>query len=473
MSNLDIGLLVVLLSQIAFLATSKPSRTRDYLLPAAFFLSIGLATILLCFSQTTNENILVQLLSGRRLQSRSDLATFAFAITCGFLLGWLMGLVVRDKRWVRIVGTAALYFLFASSVCLLASKEILSRYLANPGSSGSNGLLVKESASGWSVRKVTDLSVSPTSMALLDNGDILVAGYSGGYFQTGGVIKVVVGSEGVRQSFVASGMTRPHGIAVRNGKIYVSRAGQYSRAVGGRLVQMNTGCITEFQDLDADGIYEFAEDIVAELPGAQLPDGLHQNNNIAFTQEGKLLVTVGTPTDHAPPVGPIDGVILEVDVPKKDYSIYASGFRNPFGIAISEEGRVFCTDNDSNDTNFGDRLIELKKGADYGHPYTSAKGVEVSGAEAIFARVPSGQGIAFYPRSGNQTMRGKLLLACYGDDSVGVVDPTLASTTGSQNSKVSFLAKVPGPVAVCCTDDGVIYACSYKEKSLYEIRYNP
>ena len=473
MSNLDVGFLVVLFSQLAFLATSKPTRTREYLLPVAFFISIGLITVLLCFSQTTNENILVQLLSGRRLESRTDLATFAFAITCGLLLGWLVGLVVRDRRWVRLAATAALYFLFASSVCLLASKEILSKYLVNPGSSGSSGLLAKESASGWSVRKVADLSVSPTSMALLENGDILVAGYSGGYFQTGGVVKVVVGTEGVRQSFVASGMARPHGIAVRNGRIYVSRAGQYSKAVGGRLVQMNTGCVTEFQDLDADGSYEFAEDIVAELPGAQLPDGLHQNNNIVFTQEGKLLVTVGTPTDHAPPIGPIDGVILEVDVQKKDFSVYASGFRNPFGIAISEEGRIFCTDNDSNDTNFGDRLIELKKGGDYGHPYTSAQGVTVSGADAISARVSSGQGIAFYPRSGNPAMHGRLLIASYGDDSIGAVDLTVRPTDGSENAKIAFLAKVPGPVAVCCTGDGVIYACSYKDKSLYEIRYNP
>jgi len=470
LTSLDIGILVVVVSQLAMLLSARPVGRRDYVLSLAVFCFLGLLTLAVCFSQTPTENILMQLLGGRRLQTRSDIAATVLAVGMGVFIGWSIGIVLLDARWNRLAAAACLYFLIAMSICLLASKDVLSKYLSNPASSGHSGMIVKEASSGWSIRKIADLSVNPTSMALLNENELLVAGYVGGYLQNGSIARVRVTSEGVEQNIVANGMTRPHGVAFRDGKVYVSRAGQYSKAIGGRMVQMNTGCITELQDLDGDGFYEFADDVIEGLPGAQLPDGLHQNNNIVFLSDGKMLVTVGNPNDHGPPVGSIDGNILEVNLQNRSFEVFATGFRNPFGIAVSSRGRVYCTDNDSNDTNLGDRLIELRRGGDFGHPYKDARGVNVTDVDPIVTRLSSAQGIAFYPAGLDSEGGGKLIVASYGDDAINWVTLPGIGKQDTQPVKVDFLAKIPGPVAVCCSPKGVIYACSYREKALYEIR---
>jgi hypothetical protein len=432
---------------------------------------LGLATLAICFSQLRTENVLVQLITGNRLQTRSDLATLVFSICVGTLVGWVTGLAISDDRRLRIAITIVLYSGISMSIAALALKDTLSKYLSNPASSGSSGLIAKEASSGWRIRKVADLNVSPTSMAMSGPNEILVAGYSGGYFQNGAILKLRVTQEGVQQSNIALGLTRPHGVAERNGKIYVSRAGQYSKAIGGRITQMNTGCITELQDLDGDGIYEFADDIIDGLPGAQLPDGLHQNNNIAFLDDGTLLVTVGNPNDHSPPTGLVDGNILKVNVSDKTYTIFATGFRNPFGLTVSGNGKIFCTDNDSNDTNLGDRLIEVAQGGKYGHPFRDSFGVNVTGADSILTRLSSAQGIASYPSGVDARDENKLVVASYGDDSINWITlPAEGPQENAQKVRVDFLAKIPSPVAVCCSPNGVIFACSYRERALYEIR---
>lgn len=197
---------------------------------------------------------------------------------------------------------------------------------------------------------------------------------------------------------------------------------------------------------------------------------MHQNNNIAFLNDGKLLVTVGNPNDHGPPVGSVDGNILEVNLKDRSFEVFATGFRNPFGIAVSSDGRIFCTDNDSNDTNLGDRLIELRRGGNFGHPYKDARGVNVTDVDPIIARLSSAQGIALYPEGLDSESGGKLIVASYGDDAINWVTLPGKGMQVTQPVKVDFLAKVPGPVAVCCSPMGIIYACSYREKALYEIR---
>jgi hypothetical protein len=470
LTSLDIGILVVVVSQLAMLLTARPVYRRNYVLSIAVFCSLGLLTLAVCFGQTPTENILAELLGGRRLQTRSDIAATVLAVGMGGFIGWSIGIVLLDARWNRLAAAACLYFMIAMSICLLASKDVLSKYLSNPASSGRSGLIVKEASSGWSIRKLADLSVNPTSMAMINENELLVSGYVGGYLQNGSIAKIRVTPEGVEQKIVANGMTRPHGVAFRDGKVYVSRAGQYSKAIGGRMVQMDTGCITELQDLDGDGFYEFADDVIEGLPGAQLPDGLHQNNNIVFLSDGKMLVTVGNPNDHGPPVGSIDGNILEVNLQNRSFEVFATGLRNPFGIAVTSEGRVYCTDNDSNDTNLGDRLIELRRGGNFGHPYRYTRGVNVTDVDPIVARLSSAQGIAFYPEGLDSEGGGKLIVASYGDDAINWVTLPGIGKQVTQPVKVDFLAKVPGPVAVCCSPTGLIYACSYREKALYEIR---
>src|SRR5262249_22077866 len=150
--------------------------------------------------------------------------------------------------------------------------------------------------------------------------------------------------------------------------LYVSRAGQYDVAKQGRIRQRNTGAVTRLRDLTGQGKYEVFDDIIGDLPGAHLPDGLHQNNGIAISK-GYLYVGVGTSSDHGPPIHPYAGKMLRINLGTGAVEEFAKGLRNPFGITAGPDGEIFCTDNDANNTDIGDALFHVTKDANFGHPY--------------------------------------------------------------------------------------------------------
>ena len=92
LTSLEIGILVVVVSQLVMLLTARPVLRRNYVLSIAVFCFLGLVTLGVCFSQTPTENILTQLLGGRRLQTRSDIAATVLAVGMGVFIGWSIGM---------------------------------------------------------------------------------------------------------------------------------------------------------------------------------------------------------------------------------------------------------------------------------------------------------------------------------------------------------------------------------------------
>lgn len=454
-----------LASSITALLTIRPSRSVQYLIVVVSVLLINVAAISIAAIQDRSQNLVVQILSGNLLQDRVGLATHVAAACLGVIAGISFG--TPPKSRTRLAALLMLYAGAAIGLSALAARDLISPYLSEPTAAGGAGLVKREAATGWAVRKIVDLNLSPAAIGWRDDQTLLVAGYAGGYLQHGSVVQVNLGEDEPSIQSIATGMTRPHGVVFHDGDIYISRAGQYARAVNGQLIQEATGAITRLRDLNGDGTFDHFEDVVSDLPGAQLPDGLHQNNAIAFMPDGKLMITVGTPTDHAPPIGAYDGTILRCEPDGSNLEVFARGFRNPFGLTVGPQGKLFCSDNDPNVDDFGDKINLVIEDGHYGHPYDALPGLDVGSVIPPILRLPSAQGLAYMPAGVGSPIDDRLLVAGFGDNSVNTI--SLDFGTDPPRGRVEFLANVPTVVALCVTPGGRIFACSYGERAIYEI----
>jgi glucose/arabinose dehydrogenase len=136
----------------------------------------------------------------------------------------------------------------------------------------------------------------------------------------------------------------------------------------------NTNSVVRFPykngDLEARGK---AETIIPELPSG----GGHITRDLAFSQDGqKLFVSVGSASNVDDPPSPKEknrADILEFTPEGKFVKIYASGIRNPVGLAIQPEtGILWCSVNERDE--LGDNLVpdyisRVKEGAFYGWPW--------------------------------------------------------------------------------------------------------
>ena len=120
--------------------------------------------------------------------------------------------------------------------------------------------------------------------------------------------------------------------------------------------------------------------IVKELPGfAQLAGGGHWTRDVVFSPDGKrMFVSVGSksnvddkPSDEADEKRRAD--ILEFDPMGKNEKIYASGIRNPVGLAIQPGTGMIWTSVNERDA-LGDHLVpdyitHVEEGGFYGWPW--------------------------------------------------------------------------------------------------------
>ena len=211
----------------------------------------------------------------------------------GGLCGVLAGLALegpRLGRWLRGGG----YLAYAASIallCLMVGRDrviepmLRGDPVAAEGKAANGSPSQGPSAGTFHVEEFCALDFMPTAMTLGPDGKLYVAGMDGVIFQNARVVRLDPPDDGsgkVRAVTVAPYLNRPFGLAFHEGDLYVSRAGQQSRAVDGRIVEEPAGSITRLSDLDGDGKYDYYDDVIVDLPGAQLPDGLHQNNGIAW-----------------------------------------------------------------------------------------------------------------------------------------------------------------------------------------------
>jgi glucose/arabinose dehydrogenase len=183
---------------------------------------------------------------------------------------------------------------------------------------------------------------SPTSVALAPDGTIYVSERFGAIYRLADA-----DGDGVFENvLIADGFTEVTGLAVSPaGAVYVSSRGRVSVLDG------------------AGG----ATDIITDLPRMR-----HQNNGIAFGPDGKLYVTNGSTCDDCVESNPLSATILEANPDGSDLRVYARGLRNPYDLAFDPLGRLWATDNGSDEPcETVDELNLIVEGGDFGWPYAA------------------------------------------------------------------------------------------------------
>lgn len=220
---------------------------------------------------------------------------------------------------------------------------------------------------GFKVELYADGLDRPRLIRAAPNGDLFVVESESGKIL---VFRGVTG-EGKAQStseFV-SGLSQPFGVAF------------FPPGPNPKFVYVgNTDSVVRFPykngDTKASGK---AETIVPDLPGGgRLRGGGHWTRDLAFTPDGKkLFVSVGShsnvddPDTHKEEFHRAN--ILEFNPDGSGIRVFASGIRNPVGIAIHPQtGELWCSVNERDmlgDNLVPDYITHVQDGGFYGWPY--------------------------------------------------------------------------------------------------------
>ncbi len=177
----------------------------------------------------------------------------------------------------------------------------------------------------------------PTAMAFDSRGRLFVATLSGR------ILILLDNNDDGRLDQIktyASGITQPLGIEFRaDGDLFAT-----SNRFGG------AGRIMRLRDLDGDDVAEEITTLIDGLPS----EGDHQTDRLKFGPDGLLYFGQGSSTDNGvpkpdrPPERQFNAAILRTRIDNPAIEQYASGLRNPFGMAFHpENGELFSTDGGS------------------------------------------------------------------------------------------------------------------------------
>jgi glucose/arabinose dehydrogenase len=150
------------------------------------------------------------------------------------------------------------------------------------------------------------------------------------------------------------GLRVPHGVAWRDGYLYVGEQHRITRYRGDSLQAL--------ANAEPQTIYSNLTD-----------SGWHGRRDLAFGPDGKLYVAVGTPCNICMPKGN-HGTILRMDPDGSNATIFAKGIRNSVGLDFHPQtGELHFTDNGAD--RMGDDIPpeELNQapvaGLHFGYPY--------------------------------------------------------------------------------------------------------
>ncbi len=193
------------------------------------------------------------------------------------------------------------------------------------------------------------------------------------------------------------------------------------------------GRIVRLRDLNGDDRADEQTIVVDNLPSL----GDHQTDRLKFGPDGMLYFGQGSSTDNGtvratePPDGPLNAAILRINVDNPAINIYATGLRNPFGMAFHpESGALFATDGGSGEVcqsgSCGEDLAPPEEvnwivpGGNYGFPQCegtpSADRPGCAGVRSPLIQYPrhlTPTSLAFYtgPQAGE--FKNQLLLTLY------------------------------------------------------------
>jgi glucose/arabinose dehydrogenase len=209
----------------------------------------------------------------------------------------------------------------------------------------------------------------PRSLLVLPNGDVLVTEARGAYPPSPGrpsanritLLRDGAGQGVADQQFaLIEGLIRPYGLALRRDRLYVGASDAVYACpflVGQTRLHGNCHALIALPDDDGRG---------------------HWTRNLALSpDENDLFVAVGSRTDvdeeHVDEKVPERAAILVATPAGKGLRIYASGLRDPVGLAFEPaSGRLWATVNERD--HLGDELVpdfltSVRDGAFYGWPY--------------------------------------------------------------------------------------------------------
>lgn len=193
---------------------------------------------------------------------------------------------------------------------------------------------------------------TPRLLTVAPNGDIFLAESGAGNVD---ILRDPQHTGGAQEREVfASGLRRPFGIVFHEDYVYIG----------------NTNSLVRFHyDPKTSKRLGEAEKIM------DLPGGGHWTRNLAFTADGKhLLIAAGSEGNIEVGDPPIRAAITICDPDGKNARLYATGLRNPTGLAIEPvTGEVWTSVNERDE--LGDNLppdyfTSVKNGGFYGWPYS-------------------------------------------------------------------------------------------------------
>lgn len=211
-----------------------------------------------------------------------------------------------------------------------------------------------------------------------------------------------------KKLYIAQGGNTNNGAPSR----FFSYANEY--ALSGSILEVNLAAINQRPVLtdpagNQDGT---ARKYVYDLP--TLDDPSVVNDGSRETRAGK---------DTAGPWGGNDGFNMSILPANAPLRIYADGFRNPYDIAIAQNGKMYTIDNGSNDGNGGDPITD-PKGLTTSQPNNGGTG----NAEPLFLVEKGG----YYGHPNPARSNQKLAWTVYNDS--GTADDSLTPNTISDLS---------------------------------------
>lgn len=226
---------------------------------------------------------------------------------------------------------------------------------------------------GFEVRVFAEGLRDPRNMALAPNGDVFVAESRSGEI----VVLLDADGDGVaeRRETFATGLNRPHGLAFREGYLYVGNNDAVVRFpyAPGRLrapgpAEHVVDLPVSSDALDTDTAERLGID-VSRTRGFN-----HWTRNLMFGPDTrKLYVAVGSATNAMPGTDPRRAAINEYEPDGSGHRVLAGGLRNPVALAFHPETGQLWTAVHERD-HLGDELApdyvtSVVDGGFYGWPY--------------------------------------------------------------------------------------------------------
>ena len=246
------------------------------------------------------------------------------------------------------------------SVCAAMAAQLpkLAEPFATPSVRNAAGVIPKpdraqlQAPSGFSISVYAEDLQQPRMMLLAPNGDLFVA-----QSRPGSVVVLRDTNNGGKpdtRSIYAQGLQGVFGMAFHDGYLYLGRTDSIVR------YKYQPG------DTQAKGMPEKLLD---------LPTGGHSTRNLIFSRDGKkMYVAVGSQSNKSAGEDPQRAAINEYNPDGTGHRVFASGLRNPVGLALQPGTDVLWTAVNERDT-LGDDLVpdyttSVKDGGFYGWPYS-------------------------------------------------------------------------------------------------------